>query len=93
VLSGEARDYHLTDVGLPETDDAFLIVMNAAAGPIDFMLPTFKNCLQWQLLIDTSSEDGFCSGCQEPPGKPYTVAAHSFLLFVRLEAQGSGEKP
>jgi glycogen operon protein len=85
VLSGEAHDYHLTDVGIPEVDDAFLIIMNAASDPIDFILPAFKNCRQWELLIDTSAPGGFCPGCYEPPGKQYSVAQHSFLLFVRQE--------
>jgi glycogen debranching enzyme GlgX len=87
VLSGEARDYHLTDVGIPETDDAFLILMNADAKPIDFMLPAFKSTKLWELQIDTSLKEGFCDGCKEPPGRAYTVPSQTFLLFLRRQEQ------
>ena len=75
----------MTDVGTPETDDAFLIIINASSEPIDFILPAFKNCREWQLLIDTSIEDGFCESCGEEPGKPHPVPSNGFLLFVRVE--------
>ncbi len=90
LLSGEARDYHLTAVGVPETDNAFLVLMNASPDPIDFLLPEFKHCKRWELLIDTSAEDGFCEDCGGQPGKTYKVAPYAFLLFGRCGEQRSG---
>lgn len=87
VLSGEARGYHLTDAGIPETDDAFLVLMNASSDPIDFLLPAFKSTTAWELLVDTSLKEGFCEGCREPPGKIYPIPPQTFLLFVRRSGQ------
>jgi glycogen operon protein len=85
VLSGEARDYHLTDVGVPEIDNAFLVLMNAAPDPIVFLLPEFKNCKQWELLIDTSVEEGISEGRKAQPGTSYKIPPYTFLLFSRFE--------
>jgi len=53
LLSGEAGVMHLTARGVPEPDDTFLALMNAADDAIAFSLPR----AQWWCVFDTTAAD------------------------------------
>ena len=45
--------------GEPIRDNTFLLLINAHHEPMPFVLPGQKD-VEWQLLLDTASEKGFC---------------------------------
>ena len=54
LLSGEAGLMHLTARGEQESDDTFLLVMNAAHEEVGQRLPDGGAGIVWQVLIDTA---------------------------------------
>jgi isoamylase len=62
LLSGDTIDVQ-TFEGEPIRDDTFLLLLNAHHEPLQFVLPGQEG-VEWQLLLDTTSPDGFCA---EPP--------------------------
>jgi len=54
LLSGEAGRYHLTTTGKKEPDDTFMLLLNAADQPLDFVLPEDAALPLRSVLIDTS---------------------------------------
>ncbi len=57
LLSGDSPDIPDAE-GRPILDQTFFLIINAHYEPIDFVLPGVQN-LEWELLLDTSDEDGF----------------------------------
>jgi isoamylase len=57
LLSGDTADV-LTFEGEPIRDDTFLFLVNAHFEAIPFVLPG-KEQLEWELILDTTNEDGF----------------------------------
>ncbi|MEY2480474.1 MAG: isoamylase [Verrucomicrobiota bacterium] len=57
LLSGDTIDVS-NFAGEPIRDDTFLFLINAHYEPIPFVLPGQEN-LEWQLILDTNSDDGF----------------------------------
>ena len=57
LASGDAADIFDAQ-GEPVTDDTFLLLINAHYEPIQFVLPGEEH-LDWDLILDTSAEDGF----------------------------------
>jgi len=53
LLSGEAGVMHLTARGVPEPDDTFLVLMNAAESAVPFTLPN----AHWWCVFDTTAAD------------------------------------
>ena len=58
LLSGDTIDVQ-TFEGEPIRDNSFLLLINAHHEPLQFVLPGQKE-VEWQLLLDTASVDGFC---------------------------------
>ncbi len=58
LLSGDTIDVQ-TFEGEPIRDNSFLLLINAHHEPLQFVLPGQKK-VEWQLLLDTASVDGFC---------------------------------
>ena len=83
VISGDAGEYHLTIGGEPETDDTFLVIMNASEKVVDYKLPAFESTEGWLRILDTCSADGRADGERVSPGAAVPVTAHSLLVFVR----------
>ena len=54
LLSGEAGLMHLTARGEQESDDTFLLVMNASHEEVRQSLPAGRDGASWQVLIDTA---------------------------------------
>jgi len=57
LLSGEAGLMHLTERGEKETDDTFLLVVNASHLDVVQKLPSGAEGEQWETLIDTARDD------------------------------------
>ena len=56
-VSGDPIDV-LSFIGEPIRDDTFLFLINAHYEPIPFLLPGQEH-LEWQLILDTATEEGF----------------------------------
>ncbi|MGD0189058.1 MAG: glycogen debranching enzyme GlgX, partial [Roseiarcus sp.] len=90
MLSGEAGHYHLTAAGEPETDDTFLVIMNAHHEPISCRMPSFDTSVVWELAFDTSVADGLDGGGRQlKPGDTYAVTPRSFLLLSRQKSEAA----
>jgi glycogen operon protein len=87
VISGDAGEYHLTAGGEPETDDTFLVIMNASGEAVDYTLPAFESTESWQRVLDTCSADGRANTERLAPGAAVPVMAHSLLVFVRCNEE------
>ena len=57
LVSGDAPDL-IDEHGEPLRDDTFLLLINAHHEPIPFLLPGEEH-LEWELILDTTSEQGF----------------------------------
>lgn len=85
LLSGEAGEYHLTSHGEPETDDTFLVILNAAPEDGLYTLPALKDGLKWRTLFDTSLRDSFSVSNFNEDGAQITLTGRSFVLMVRAD--------
>jgi glycogen operon protein len=83
LLSGEAGLMHLTARGDEETDDTFLLIVNAAHEDVAQKLPTADAGGRWETLIDTAREDGDEDGEPFAPGEEIGLVARSAKLLIR----------
>jgi glycogen debranching enzyme GlgX len=83
VVSGQAGTIHHSMSGEPESDDSFLVVLNADISPVDYPLPDTSPPGPWTRLLDTATESGLGDQASFAAGFVYSVAPQSFLLFCR----------
>jgi glycogen operon protein len=83
VLSGEAGLIHLTERGERESDDTFLLLLNAAHTEVKFVLPGREPIEAWHLLVNTMVDPGFGFEDRLEPGSSFTALARSLALLVR----------
>ncbi len=88
-ISGEAGLMHLTARGNRETDDTFVLFMNAAENDLSFQLPKDAPGGEWQVLIDTSDESDEPTGPVRASGSETVVKAHSLQLLTSVKAPTS----
>src|SRR5690606_32834338 len=69
LLSGEAGLMHLTERGEKETDDTFVLVVNASHHDVTQKLPGAGAGEQWESLIDTARDDPLADGELFAPGE------------------------
>ncbi|HEY1170257.1 MAG TPA: glycogen debranching protein GlgX [Verrucomicrobiae bacterium] len=74
--------YCLDAYGNPVQDDFFLLCLNAYHDSVEFTLPAGIKT-GWELLIDTSMEEGFLEKPTEPEGKIKMEARSLCLLRVK----------
>ncbi|MER5301211.1 glycogen debranching protein GlgX [Streptomyces lasiicapitis] len=70
------------------SDDSFLLMFNASAEPLDFVVPVNQGT-QWQTVADTAQEGGgipALTGRQAEAGERLTLVEHS-LVILRRAAQ------
>ncbi|MEI8397053.1 MAG: hypothetical protein WCF85_20195 [Rhodospirillaceae bacterium] len=74
--------------GDDEAPGIFLLILNAHDDTVIFLLPSFPDCDQWQLVFDTTTLDPDLleSPCFHPPGATLAVPGRSTLLFRGLLA-------
>ena len=82
LISGLAGEYHLTARGLPEPDETFLMLMNAGASAVQWVLPASEPAGAWRLVLDTSHEDGLGDSETYPVGDAFPLGEESLALFV-----------
>jgi glycogen operon protein len=82
LLSGEAGLMHLTERGEKETDDTFLLIVNAAHEDVVQKLPAGHEGWQWQTLIDTAREAAEEGDERFAPGEEIELIARSARLLI-----------
>jgi glycogen operon protein len=88
LLSGEAGLIHLTERGEPESDDTFLLLVNASHEDVAFVLPAPEPIEAWQLLVNTAVDPGFGFEERLDPGSSFTAPARALALLVRRSGAG-----
>ncbi len=83
LLSGEAGLMHLTARGEKETDDTFLLIVNASHVDAAQKLPMNGPRVHWETLIDTAREDLEETGERFAPGKEVGLGARSARLLIQ----------
>jgi isoamylase len=83
LLSGEAGLIHLTERGERESDDTFLLLLNASHTDVTFVLPAPEPIEAWHLLVNTTVDPGFGFEDLLDPGSSFTARAQSLALLVR----------
>jgi isoamylase len=63
--------------GEPQSDDDFLLLLNAHHEPLPFLMPPRDGCA-WTRLIDTAHDDG---GMTQAPGETYDLQGRTLALF------------
>jgi len=85
MLSGETMDVRNMQ-GEPIIDDTFLVLCNAAAQPVDFVLPENEN-VQWELLLDTQHEAGFLENPKAFSAGESVLMLDRSLCLLRLKKE------
>ncbi|HLK40563.1 MAG TPA: malto-oligosyltrehalose synthase, partial [Polyangiaceae bacterium] len=78
------------DQGRPQSDEDLLLVLNASALDLDFVLPAMAErarAVPWELQLDTADER---TGDEVEPGDSTRVVAHSLKLFARRPVVRAG---
>src|SRR5690606_39949317 len=83
LLSGEAGLMHLTERGEKETDDTFVLVVNASHHDVTQKLPGAGADEQWETLIDTARDDPLADGERFAPGEEIGLVARSAKLLIQ----------
>ena len=83
LLSGEAGLMHLTARGDKETDDTFLLIVNASHEDGGAEAARGPAGRRWETLIDTAREDGDEDGERFAPGEEVGLIARSAKLLIR----------
>jgi glycogen operon protein len=83
LLSGEAGLMHLTARGEKETDDTFLLAVNASHEEVSQRLPAGQQGAYWQTLIDTAREDNEEDGERFDSGHEVGLIARSAKLLIQ----------
>ncbi|HSA81087.1 MAG TPA: glycogen debranching protein GlgX, partial [Geminicoccaceae bacterium] len=97
LLSGEAGLMHLTARGEKETDDTFLLIVNASHEEASQQLPATRDGAGWQTLIDSAidplAEPGLEGGGGRPgsgerfaAGQDIGLAPRSSKLLIQRDA-------
>jgi glycogen operon protein len=81
-LSGKTLD-DINSVGVPVTDDTFLMLFNPHWEPIKFYLPRNGKPACWELLIDTQIPEG-PQALRVPGGEHYELIPRSAALFREI---------
>ncbi len=84
VVSGEAGALHHSTSGELESDDSFLVILNARDEAVQYLLPNISPPGFWVRLVDTASESGLGDGASFGAASLYSVEPRSCLLFCCL---------
>jgi isoamylase len=80
-LSGSAVD-EIDERGQHQTDDNFLLLLNAHYEEVEFCLPTVPSSMVWVPVIDTSCSRNCSQTRQYDAAALYPLKARSLVLFV-----------
>jgi glycogen operon protein len=88
-LSGEAGLVHLSETGDQEPDDTFLLLIHSGHEDVSFVLPNGDHGT-WELLVDTTAEDGMPVKDLAAPGTEVHVTARS-VQVLRLVSEADAD--
>ena len=84
-LAGDAIE-ELDARGNRIIDHTLLLLVNAHYEPIPFVLPTYRDAVRWEGVVDTGEATGRPQHARRRGGEPYTLAARS-LALLRLRRE------
>ena len=84
-LAGDAIE-ELDARGNRIIDHTLLLLVNAHYEPIPFVLPTYRDAVRWEVVVDTKEATGRPRHARVRGGEPYTLAARS-LALLRLRRE------
>lgn len=84
LISGEAGQYHLDPRGEGQTDDSFLVLLNAGGEAVEYALPTAPPLPLRRIVFDTARP---AREWDRDPGDRYLVGGRSFVV-VRYRSGG-----
>jgi len=91
MLGGDALN-EIDERGRSISGDTMLMLVNSNGWPVDFILPSYTNSDEWQVMLDTRYEEGLPQNQRSyQSGAGYSLLEHSLALF-RLLAHGNGQK-
>lgn len=79
LLSGDTIDVQSFEGG-PIVDNTFLVLINAHHEPLAFVLPGQER-VKWEVVLDTSSSEGFCPPIGCVSGDEVEIKSRSTLLL------------
>jgi isoamylase len=83
-LSGSAVD-EMDERGQRQSDDNFLLLLNAHHEDVAFLLPTVASGMAWKSVIDTSCDQNCPQIRQYDANVTYPLQARSLVLFIEQE--------
>ncbi len=78
LIAGNAID-EVDEHGMPVTDDTFLLLMNAGAAAVPFVLPETDSGDAWALVVDTADDSPAAAAF--PPGSSYALNGHALAVL------------
>jgi glycogen operon protein len=93
LIRGEAGEYHLTEMGEPQPDDSFLVILNAWYGSIDWTLPALEVGTHWKLVFDTDHDTVTTGTDLSEDGSIYVVQARSMVVMMRHDELAAVTQP
>lgn len=79
-LNGDSID-ELDEKGNKIVDDKFLLLLNSFHESINFVIPSFGKNTKWELILDTTSQDGKRKIEPISENEKYSIEARSISLF------------
>ena len=92
LLGGDAGELFYSTGGRQELDDGFVVLMNAFHEGLEFSLPPDEMGRGWEVVFDTSREDG--AGKVFEASSTYPLEPRSVVLLIRrgaLRKDGAAE--
>ena len=85
-LAGDGLE-ELSPRGEPVVDDDFLLLLNAAAEAIPFLLPDYREEGRWHLLVNTAEVPATRDGTIHPARSTFELEGRSLALFMLPRAR------
>jgi glycogen operon protein len=88
LLPGDGGD-ELDKWGRPVRDDTFLVLLNAHADTVPFLLPKLASGTRWNAIVDTARDGGLKSQGRYAAGDEYPLADRSVVVLQQPIAHRS----
>jgi isoamylase len=88
LLSGEAGQYHLSVRGDTQPDDSFMLILNASAETVAYVLPQIGNARRHAVVIDTARQKTQRDLDERPVSSPCKAAPHSMVVIRYIRKPG-----
>ena len=81
LFGGDVGDRFVSLQGYPEVDDSFLLILNAHAENVEFVVPSVAAVRRWDMLVDTARPNALLNVPVAPDSR-LAIAGRSFSLFA-----------